>query len=186
MTLKELYTAFDSATEETNEWFAGEVRHLRTGRATPDMISSLPVEHYGTRTPLNGVASITLSDARTLVVSPWDATAIPAIEKALMGAQLGVQPTVDGKIIRLMFPMLTEERRQQTIKRLHQIAEEARVRLRRSRDEIVNKLKAAKQDHTLPEDDFFAGKEELDKRIGAANDTIESLVTKKTNELKEL
>jgi ribosome recycling factor len=186
MTLAELYKDFDTGAQETQEWLKTEVSHLRTGRATPEMVSSLAVEHYGARTPLQGVASITSSDARTLVISPWDSSAIPAIEKALVAAQLGVNPSVDGKIIRLMFPMLTEERRQQTIKRLNQIAEEARVRLRQKRDEVLGKLKQAKQDHALPEDDFFAGKEELDKRIHTANETIEALVEKKTVELAQL
>src|SRR5688572_13510979 len=109
MTLDDSYKHFKAAHTEAVGWLQKEISSLRTGRVKTNLIESLPVEHYGARTPLQGLASISSSDPRTLVISPWDPTALPAIEKAITAAQLGVQPIVDGKLIRLSFPSLTEE-----------------------------------------------------------------------------
>jgi ribosome recycling factor len=100
MPLETAYKTFDAKAEETKEWFQQESVKVRTGRVTTDIVNSLFVDYYGTRSPLQGVASISLSDARTIVISPWDEGAIQAIEKAVTEAQLGVQPVVDGKVVR--------------------------------------------------------------------------------------
>lgn len=176
MPLNIAYDHFDTVAQETLVWFKDEAGSVRTGRIKTDLVASLMVEHYGTRTPLQGVASVSLTDARTIVISPWDPTAIAAIEQALTAAQLGIQPVVDGKIIRLSFPMMSEEVREQSVKNLHHKAEEARVRLRRGRDEALSQLQRDKKNGDIPEDDFFVGREELDKRIDAANATINEKV----------
>ena len=184
MPLDAVYTQFDTAAEEALEWFRKEVAGLRSGRVSAQSIIDIPVEHYGARTPLQGVASVSTVDARTLVISPWDESAIVAIEKALTDAQVGAQPIVDGKVIRLSFPLMSEEVREATIKKLHQKAEEARVRLRKSRDEGLSQFKKEKQTGDITEDDFYDGKKELDERIGQANGEIESLVKKKEEEIR--
>lgn len=186
MSLPTTYATFDQAAAEINVWFVNELATLRTGRATPMLIQSLPVEHYGTRTPLNGLASITSSDARTLVVSPWDPSAIAAIEKAITLAEVGAQPAVDGKIIRLSFPMLNEEMREKTVKLLHRKAEEARIRLRQARDEGLSGLKRELQESDLTEDDFHHGKKELDKRIADANEAIATLIEQKEADIRQI
>lgn len=186
MSLQQAYTHFDSSAAEALEWFNGEIAHLRTGRVTPDAVLHLSVEHYGTRTPLQGVASVSSTDSRTLVISPWDASAIPAIEKAILEAQLGAQPIVDGKLIRLSFPMLNEEMREVTVKKLHKIAEDARIRLRRSRDEAIQQMKTDKEKSAITEDDFYDGRRELDERIKKANNTIENLVERKEEEIRSI
>lgn len=183
MPLAEAYKKFDLVAAETAEWFQTEVVKLRTGRITPDIVASLQVEHYGTRTPLNGLASISSSDARTLVVSPWDASALPAIERAITVAQLGLMPIADGKILRLSFPALNEETRKRTIKALHQKAEEARIRLRRGRDDGLSLITREKKDGDLPEDDFYKGKEELDSKIAKTNAALEAVIEKKEKEI---
>lgn len=183
MPLKDAYQHFDDAVKEALDWFRGEVSKLRTGRVTTDLISNIQVEHYGTRTPLNGLASVASSDARTLVVSPWDPSALSSIERALTLAQLGVMPTVDGKIIRLAFPMLSEETRKQTVKTLNQKAEEARVRLRRGRDDALSQITHEKREGDLPEDEFFKGKEELDSKIAKANTELEAIIERKEAEI---
>jgi ribosome recycling factor len=147
------------------------------------LLEGIFVESYGARTPLNGVASITSSDARTLLISPWDANVIPGIQKALTEAQLGVMPTVDGKNIRLSFPMLNEEMRTKSVKMLHAKAEEARIRLRRSRDEALSQIQKEKKEGNLAEDEFYQGKEGLDKKIEAVNTDLAERVKGKETEI---
>jgi ribosome recycling factor len=186
MSLDDAYSKFEQSAAEALEWFKTEIAHLRTGRVTPDAVTNIMVEHYGARTPLQGLASITSIDARTLVISPWDPSAMAAIEKAIITAEVGVQPAVDGKIIRLAFPMLTEEMRETVVKKLNKTAEEAKVRLRRGRDEALGQLKSEMQSSDITEDDFYSGREELNKRIAAANEEIDSLTKSKEEEIKQV
>lgn len=174
---------FEQQEQETMEWFQQEITHIRTGRVTPDMVAHVNVEHYGAMTPLNGLASIHNTDARTLAIAPWDKGAIAAIERALTAAQLGVLPIVDGEIIRIVFPSLTEEGRERTVKQLNNRTEDARVRLRQARDEELRKVKDAKEKGTLTEDAFYEGKEKLDEMIARANQHLEELAQKKEKEI---
>lgn len=183
MSLDESYQYFEEAAKETEEWLLKELAGLRTGRVTPDLVNSIQVEFYGSRTPLNGLASVSNSDARTLVVSPWDKGTAAAIEKAIVEADLGIQPVVEGEIIRLVFPSLTDEVRERTMKQLHNKAEEARVRLRQARDEGIKMQKEQKEKGELTEDDLFAGKKSLDEKIGERNTRIESAVEKKEEDI---
>lgn len=184
MALKDAYNLFDEGSQETLDWFSQEIAGLRTGRVAPDMVTSVQVEHYGARSPLNALAGVSSSDARTLVVSPWDPSSTHSIEKALTEADLGVTPVVDGEIIRLSFPSLTEEVREQTIKTLHKKAEEARVRLRQARDGALKVIKDEKEAGDLTEDDFYDGRSELDKKIATANATIDETVKTKEQEVR--
>lgn len=186
MSLEAAYKKFDEVHKEGLEWFRNEMVKVRTGRVTTDLVNSLFVDYYGTRTPLQGVASVSSADARTLVISPWDANAIPAIEKALAAANVGAQPAVDGKIIRLAFPSLNEEMREASVKLLHKMAEEARIRLRRGRDEALSQITKEKQSGDITEDDFYDGKKELDKRIDGANKEIAEIVEKKETEIRTI
>lgn len=183
MSLDESYQCFEEVSKETEEWLAKEFAALRTGRVTPDLVNSIQVESYGSRTPLNGLASVSNSDARTLVVSPWDKGTITAIEKAIVEADLGIQPVVEGEIIRLVFPSLTDEVRERTMKQLHKKAEEARVKLRQARDEGIKMQKEQKEKGELTEDDLFFGKKKLDERIGEINASIEAAVEKKGKDI---
>lgn len=184
MIVDEVYKKFDGAAAETVTWFTAEVGSLRTGRVTPGAVNDLPVEHYGARTPLQGVASINSLDARTLQISPWDSSAIAAIQKTLTDARLGAQPVVDGKLIRLSFPLMSEEVREGTIKKLHAKAEEARIRLRLARDEALSLITAGKKDGKIAEDDFYDGRAELNKSIDEANGNIERIVKDKEEEIR--
>ncbi len=186
MSLENSYKHFEQARGEALDWFRNEIVGLRTGRVKTGLIETIQVEHYGARTPLKGVASITLSDARTIVITPWDPTAVPAIEKAVTGANLGVQPIVDGKIIRVAFPSLSEEMREQTVKQLHKKAEEARVRLRKARDESLSQLKTDKQSSDITEDDFYDGKKKLDDMIDEQNKAIAEIIEQKEAEIRTI
>ncbi|HBE90918.1 MAG: ribosome recycling factor [Candidatus Andersenbacteria bacterium RIFCSPHIGHO2_12_FULL_46_9] len=183
MSLKENLDAFDQQEQETMEWFQREISHIRTGRVTPEMVAHVNIEHYGAMTPLNGLASINNTDARTLVIAPWDKGVVAAIERALTEAQLGVMPIVDGEIIRIVFPSLTEEGRERTVKQLNHKTEEARVRLRQARDEELKKIKDDKEKGVLTEDNFYEGKKELDDMIDRANQHLEDLAQKKEKEI---
>lgn len=186
MSLEAAYKALTTAQTETISWLQQAVAQLRTGRVRPSLVERLTVEHYGSQTPLKGVASITVVDARTMVIAPWDVSAVPAIEKSVTEAQLGVTPVVDGKVVRLVFPSLTEETRAKTVKSLHRQAEEARIRLRQARDESLAGLKAERQAGHITEDDFFKGREKLDELIEEANQQIAALVKKKTEEVQTM
>ncbi|MEX1111938.1 MAG: ribosome recycling factor [Candidatus Andersenbacteria bacterium] len=174
---------FESAKQEALEWFQKEIAGLRTGRVKPDLVDSIPVEAYGARSPLKSLASVSSSDARTLVISPFDKGVISDIEKAVTNANLGVNPAVDGSIIRLAFPSLTEESRKQTLKVLHAKAEDTRVRLRQARDEALKTLKEEKEKSDITEDDFYDGKKDLDELIGKANGDIDGIIKKKEEEI---
>lgn len=184
MSLESAFKKFEGSSADVLEWWRGEVSSLRTSRITPGNINDLPVEHYGTRLPLQGVASVSSLDARTLQITPWDAAAIASIEKALTDANLGAQPIVDGKLIRLSFSQMSEEVREETVKKLHKKAEEARIRLRQARDESLSQLTREKKDGDIPEDDFYGGKKELNDMIDEANGEIEKLVKSKEAEIR--
>ncbi len=184
MARQEIHDIFNQNQEEIKEWFTAEIAGIRTGRVKPDMVERIPVEHYGVRTPLNGLASINSLDARTLGISPWDQQAAPSIEKALTEAALGALPSRDEQVIRLVFPSLTEEVRGQTLKLLHKKVEEARVRLRQARDEALKLLKEQKEAGDITEDDFYDGRGKLDDLINNANEEIERLAARKEEDIK--
>lgn len=186
MPIKEAKKVFETSHGDAMGWLRQEVAGLRSGVVKPDTVAGVQVEAYGSRTPLQSVASISSSDARTLVVSPYDKNMIRDIEKAITAANLGVQPTVDSEIIRLTFPSLTEEVRTQTIRLLHNKAEEARVRMRQARDEALKSLKQEKEKGGITEDDFYNAREELDKLIAKANDEISDVVTRKEKEISTI
>jgi len=186
MSLDTAYKKFDVASEQALDWFQNELAGLRTGRVRTTSIEALQVEQYGVRTPLQGLASISMSDARTVVIAPWDPSALAGIEKAINDAQIGVQPVVDGKVIRLSFPSLNEEMREHTVKLLHKKAEETRVKLRQARDESLSEIKKEKEVSTITEDDFYEGKNNLDELINKANATIAASAKKKEDEIRTI
>lgn len=186
MPIEEAKNLFKEGKQEALEWLHQEVATLRSGRVRPNIIENVQVESYGSLTALKGLASISNSDARTLVVSPWDKNTMRGIEKAISEADLGVQPIVEGDVIRLSFPTLTDEVRAQVIKVLHNKAEEARVRLRQSRDEALRMLKQDKEKSDITEDDFYDGKKELDEQIASANGEVEALVKQKEAEINTI
>lgn len=186
MSVESATRKFEDQATAAQAWFQNEIAGLRTGRVKTNLVESLPVEHYGVRTPLQGLASISLSDARTIVISPWDPGALGGIEKAITEASLGVQPVVDGKSIRISFPSLTKEIREQTVKQLHHKAEETRVKLRQARDESLTTLKQEKGKSDITEDDFYEGKKKLDDLIDKANGDIADLIKKKEEEIKTI
>ncbi|MGH2691339.1 MAG: ribosome recycling factor [Actinomycetota bacterium] len=170
------------AVEVTREEFST----VRTGRATPAILNRVTVDYYGTQTPMNQLASFSVPEPRTLVIQPYDKGAMAAMEKAIMQSDLGLTPSNDGNVIRLSFPPLTEERRKDLIKVVHQRAEEGRVAVRNVRRHIKEELERLKKDGEISEDDLNRSEKELQKLTDAHVDEIEQLLAHKEKELTEV
>jgi len=181
--LKDLDTRMKAALEV----MAREFATVRTGRASANLLDAVRVDYYGNPTPVNQMASVSVPDARTIMIQPWEATQLKAIEKAIQVADLGVNPQNDGKVIRLVMPTLTEERRKQLAKSVGKIAEEGRVAIRNVRREANDKLKAMAKDKKAPitEDDERRGHDQIQKTTDQYIDKVDELLKKKEQEILE-
>ena len=159
---------------------------VRTGRASPALIEKLNVEYYGAPVPLQQLASFQVPEARLLVVKPHDRTAIAAIEKALSAANLGVNPSNDGQVIRLAFPALTEERRKEYVKVVKNIAEEGRVGVRNARRDARKTLETAEKDGDISKDELERAEKDLEKMTQEHVDAIDKATAKKEQEVMEV
>ena len=177
------FKTFDGKVADAREWLAREYRTLRTGRAAPAILDGISVSAYGSMMPLKQVASVGVEDARTLRVSAYDAGLLKDIEKAISGANLGVGTSSDGANIRVTFPELSGERREQLVKLAKGKLEEARATLRVARDEVWKEIQQREKDGTLTEDDKFALKEELQKKVDKANEDMEAAFESKEREM---
>jgi ribosome recycling factor len=139
-----MYEEFESKMKKTVEVLQSQFSAIRAGRANPSVLEQIRVEYYGTPTPINQIASVSTPDPRTLVVQPWDASSLKLIEKAILASELGINPSNDGRFIRLIFPQPTEERRKDLIKQVSKYAEESKVAIRNIRRDAVEKFKAQK------------------------------------------
>lgn len=157
-----------------------EAGTLRTGRASPALVEDLPVEAYGTTQPVKALGSMSTPDARTLVIEPWDSSVVKAIESAIIASGIGISPVVDGKIIRLIMPMMTEENRQKMVKVLHEKLEDAKIQIRKIREEAK---KAIEKQTGIGQDDIRKELESLDKTVKEYVAKIEELGSKKEKEI---
>ncbi|MBI5467345.1 MAG: ribosome recycling factor [Candidatus Kerfeldbacteria bacterium] len=160
-----------------------ELLGIRTGRANPAMIEDIPVEAYGTKTPLVQLAAIIAPEPRLLVVQPWDPSVIKDIEKALTQSSLGITPVADGKLLRLPFPAMTEERRKDLMKVVNEKAEQTKVRLRGVREEEMKKLKTQERDGAISEDASTVAGKAVQTAIDQGTERIDTLVKAKTEEI---
>ena len=177
--VKDLETRMQAAVDLLAREFSG----VRTGRANTALLDSVRVEAYGAQTPINQMASLSVPDPRTLVIQPWDTTQIPAIEKAILKSDLGLTPGSDGKVIRLIMPTLTEERRKQLAKTVGKLAEEARVAIRNIRRDANDKLKALAKDKKVSQDEERRGHDQIQKSTDKFIGRIEELTKKKEQEI---
>lgn len=167
----------------TLETLTRELAAVRTGRASTALLETVRVDYYGTLTPVTQTASVSVPDARTLVIQPWEAAQLGAIEKAIMKSDLGLTPINDGKVIRLSLPPLTEERRKQLAKTVHKIAEEARVAVRNIRREANDKLRAMGKDKKASEDEERRGHDQIQKTTDKYIAKVDELLKKKEQEI---
>jgi ribosome recycling factor len=156
---------------------------VRTGRAAVSLLDGIMVDYYGTPTPLNQMASVAVPEAQLLTVSPWDASQVGAIEKAIIGSNLGLNPSSDGKIVRIPVPALNEERRKQLAKQVHDIAEEHRIAVRNVRHAANDKLKKMLKDKEISEDDERGGLDEVQKLTNTYVGKIDDLAKHKEQEV---
>ncbi len=176
------FAPFDKEIRETEEWLTRELSGIRTGRAAPALLDGVKVDAYGSRTPLNQVGSMTVEDARTIRISPWDKSLIKAIEKAINEADLGVSAGSDEQGLRISFPELTAERRQMLVKLANEKVEQAKVTLRGKRAETIKYLEASEKDG-VSKDEIFRLKEEVQKRVDKATEVLDGLAKKKQEEI---
>ena len=181
-TLLESLELMQKAVEHVQHQFVA----VRTGRASPALIEKLNVEYYGAPVPLQQLASFQVPEARLLVVKPHDRTAIAAIEKALSAANLGVNPSNDGQVIRLAFPALTEERRKEYVKVVKNIAEEGRVGIRNARRDARKTLETAEKDGDISKDELERAEKELEKMTQEHVDNIDKATARKEQEVMEV
>ncbi|MBP1701120.1 MAG: frr [Chloroflexi bacterium] len=161
--LKEVYKETEIRMKSAIQALEEDLAGIRTGRAHPGLVERLPIEYYGMQTPLVQLASISVPDPRSLLIKPFDASSIKAIERGIQASELGLNPNNDGKAIRLVLPPLTEERRRDLVKLVHSRLEEARVAARNIRRDSIKDLREFEQEKMISEDDLKKGEEELQK-----------------------
>jgi len=159
---------------------------VRTGRASISLLDGIKVDYYGTPTPINQVATLSIPESRLIVISPWDASVIGAIEKAIQKSDLGLMPANDGKIIRLAIPQLTEERRKELVKVVKKMAEEGKIKLRNVRRDSNEELKSLKKNNKVTEDELFSAQEEVQKLTDQNIEKIDKITAVKEKEIMEL
>lgn len=173
------YTNLNNGLKESVEWLGREYSRVHTGRATPMLLDSVMVEAYGSFQPIKNVGSVSVEDARTLRITLWDKSVIKDVEKAITAANLGLSLATDAEGMRIIFPPLTTENRTCLVKVLKEKMEEGRVSVRKERESALSELKAA----ALPEDDERRAKDEIQKRVEAANAKLEAVFTAKEDEV---
>jgi ribosome recycling factor len=182
----------DSTLEETRDRMEksidalnNELSRVRTGRASLSLLDGIRVDYYGTLTPLNQMASLSVPESRLIVIQPWDATVLKDIEKAILKSDLGLTPSSDGKLIRIAIPALTEERRKELVKVVHKIGEEHKVAVRNIRRDANELLKLAKKDGDVSEDDAHKGLDRVQDATDEFIKTIDGIIAEKEKEILE-
>lgn len=184
--LEDVYLETNEKMEKTISNLKDELGGIRAGRANPHILDRIRVDYYGTPTPLNQVGNIMVPEPRLLVIAPWDPSMIPAIEKALQTSDIGIMPGNDGKVIRLSFPELTEERRHDLVKMIHKLGEEAKVAIRNERRSANDELKKEQKHNDLTEDDLKDGEAEVQRMTDEHTKSIDTLVAEKEKEIMEV
>ena len=169
------FNEIENKMDKTIDVFKQNLSEVRAGRANPAILNKVSVEYYGTPTPINQVAGISVPEARLIMIQPWDASILKDIEKAILASDIGLNPNNDGKVIRLSFPELTEERRKDLVKDIKKMAEESKVAVRAVRRDGIDKAKAMQKNSEITEDD-----------LRNAEDTIQKLTDKKIEEIDKI
>ncbi len=163
-----------------------EFKNIRAGRANPAILDKIQVDYYGTPTPINQMAAVSVPEARILQIQPWDASTLKSIEKAIQTSDIGINPQNDGRVIRLHFPPLTEERRKDLVKDIRKIAEDSKVAIRSIRRDAIEKLKALKKNSTITEDDMANGEKKIQTLTDNYCKEVDGLSTQKEKEIMEI
>ena len=173
----------DKQMDEAVSYFKTELSHIRAGKAKPSLLDGIKVDYYGSQTPLNQLANVSAPEARLLTVQPYDKSALEDIEKAIMSAGLGLNPNNDGTIIRVPLPILSEERRKELVKRVSELAEDARISIRNTRRDANDEIEKKVKEESLPEDSLYEAQEEVQKITDKHTEQVGELLDKKEEEI---
>jgi len=184
--MEELLKDAEARMEKTGEVIGREFAGLRAGRATPALLERIRVDYYGVPTPITQMATVSVPEARLLVIQPWDKSMVPVVERAILKSDLGITPNNDGQVIRLAIPRLTAERRNELTKLVRKLAEEGRVGIRNVRREVIDDLRALEKDSDITEDDFRWAQDKMQKTTDEAIAVIDKLLADKEKELQEV
>ena len=184
--LKEVYKETETRMQGAIQALEEDLAGIRTGRAHPALVERLPVEYYGTPTPLIQLASISVPEPRSLLIRPFDSSSVKAVERAIQTSDLGLTPNTDGKVIRLNLPMLTEERRRELTRLVNSRIEEARVAVRNVRRDSIRDLREFEQEKMISEDELRRGEDELQKITDRFIDEINAIGERKEKEILEV
>ena len=179
MNLQEL----EDRMQKSIEVFERNLSEIRAGRANPAILNKIKVDYYGTPTPINQMAGISVPEARLIVIQPWDMSVLKDIEKAILASDIGINPNNDGKVIRLAFPELNEERRKEIVKDIKKIAEEAKVSIRAIRRDGIDEAKAKQKNSEITEDELKAAETEIQKITDKNIEEIDKILANKENEI---
>ncbi|MFA6130252.1 MAG: ribosome recycling factor [Candidatus Omnitrophota bacterium] len=185
MTIKEILHNTEEKMKKAFESMNREFHEVRTGRASPSLVEGMHIDYYGTLTMLKQLAAISAPDAHLIVIQPWDPTVIVEIEKSIIKSNLGVNPSNDGKIIRLVVPQLSKERRQELAKLIHKMSEDGRVSMRTIRRDAKETVEKLEKDKVISEDEKFRGIDELQKVVDRYIAKIDELLKNKEKEVLE-
>jgi len=181
--MKETLNAAKEKMQKTLDSLAREYSAVRAGRANPEVLNKVQAEYWGTMTPVTQMASVSVTEARTLLIQPYDASALKAIEKAILTSDVGITPVNDGKTLRLTFPQLTEERRKELCKTIKKYGEEAKVSIRSVRRDTMDKFKNMKKNSEITEDDLKQCEKDLQKIVDKFCDDTDKMVAEKEKEV---
>ena len=178
-----IFDEMNEKIDKTMQNYITELRSIRAGRANPHILDKVVVDYYGTPTPINNMANVSVPEARLLVISPWDKSQLKAIERAILAANIGINPNNDGHVIRLLFPELTEERRRSTVKEAKTLVEESKIVMRNARRDAIDDLKKIQKASTITEDDLKNYTEDVDKILSKNTDEVDKLFKEKEQEI---
>ena len=177
------YTNLKEKMEKAINAYNERLSEVRAGRANPAILNKVKIDYYGTPTPINQVAGVSVPEARLIVIQPWDKSVLKEIEKAIISADIGINPNNDGKVIRLAFPELNEERRKEIVKDIKKMAEEAKVVIRNIRRDGIDEAKSKQKDSEMTEDELKQAENEIQKMTDKSIEEIESILDKKEKEV---
>ena len=177
------YKSLDDKMEKSISVYSEKLSEVRAGRANPAILNKVKIDYYGTPTPINQVAGVSVPEARLIVIQPWDASVLKDIEKAILASDIGINPNNDGKVIRLAFPELNEERRKELVKDIRKMAEEAKVAIRSIRREGIDIAKAEQKEGTITEDELKQAENEIQKMTDKKIDEIDKILEGKEKEI---
>ena len=184
--MKEVLKKNDERMQRRIDHLVEEYKAIRAGRANPAVLDKVMVDYYDTPTPINQLAAVSVTEARTLTIQPWDASVLRKIEKAIQMSDVGINPQNDGKIIRLIFPPLTEDKRKEIAKDIAHMAEDSKVQIRNVRRDTIEKLKKMKKSGELTEDDLDEGEKKVQKSTDKFIKEVDAVADKKKKEIMEI